>query len=89
MHKGKTSMKSKAGGVLTVLFTLTILTFTGFKFDRFISRKEYQVKSGSRYNKDDVESIIYAKKDGLKFKVGIMDPEFDNDNSPYVEFKLY
>ena len=81
MHKSKKSLKSWHGGILTILFTITMLFYVSFRIERLISRRDYNVKSGVLYNEDDTDSIIYAVQDKLKIKVTVLDPHFDNENS--------
>lgn len=75
---------------MTVCVILSIIIYAGLKLKILINRKDDKIKTGSIYNEEsDEKSIINLKRNELQFQVGIIYSEFENSNSPYVQFKLF
>ena len=81
-------MATRFGGVTTTLFLLSLMVFFGLSVKTMLKREGDKITMGMKFYIGE-EGIVRPKADLLKFYFSIEDPEYNNDDNPYVKFKLH
>ena len=89
--KGRSTHKTKLGGLVSVILTVVVLVYVSWRLTLYQSREREEFYTASIYQEFEEIGAVFLNdnKRAFQFEIYVENPEFDNDDNPYIKIKLH